>query len=184
MLKKQSTIILNVFVNKDCFGVQMKLPKRKPNRLEGYDYNSTGAYFITICTKNRKEMFWDNVGASIARPQEIKLSKYGKMVDDAINNISAQYPAVSVDKYVIMPNHIHLLLRICCDNNGRPMVAPTVSNVIQQTKGYVTKQIGLPIWQKSFHDHIIRNENDYRETWEYIDQNPLKWEDDELFSKK
>ena len=159
----------------------MDLPKRKPNRLKKYDYGKTGAYFITVCAKDRKNLFWNNVGAGIARPFE--LSEYGKIVDTAIKNIPIKYNAVSVDKYVIMPNHIHLLLQIHGGENGRAMPAPTVSTVIQQMKGYVTKQIGFTVWQKLFYDHIIRNENDYREIWEYIENNPIKLTEDRFYNK-
>ena len=152
-----------------------KSPVRKPIRLNKFDYSQNGAYFITLCTKERKKLFWDNVGASIARPQEIELSRYGEIVKRAIINIPKIYPAVSLDNYVIMPDHIHLLLRIDDNQNGRPMVAPTVSTIIQQTKGYITKQIGFSVWQKLFHDHIIRNKNDYMEIWEYIENNSAKW---------
>jgi len=62
------------------------------------------------------------------------------------------------------------------------MLAPTISTVIQQTKGYITKQIGFSVWQKLFYDHIIRGEKDYKEIWEYIDNNPLKWELDRFFT--
>lgn len=158
----------------------MDLPKRKPNRLKKYDYGKTGAYFITVCAKDRKNLFWNNVGAGIARP--FKLSEYGKIVDTAIKNIPIKYNAVSVDKYVIMPNHIHLLLQIHGGENGRAMPAPTVSTVIQQMKGYVTKCVGFPVWQKLFYDHIIRGEEDYREIWEYIENNPLKWREDRFYN--
>ena len=56
------------------------------------------------------------------------------------------------------------------------VVAPTISRIIQQFKGAVSKQIGFSMWQKLFYDHIIRNEQEYQKTWEYIDTNPLKWE--------
>ena len=118
-------------------------------------------------------MFW-NVGATIGRPH---LSEAGEITDSAILNIPKCYPPVILDKYVIMPNHIHLLLRLQ-NEDGRPMVAPTVSTVIQQLKGYVTKQVGQSIWQKSFHDHIIRNEESYKQIWQYIETNPIKWEED------
>lgn len=123
-------------------------------------------------------MLWDNVGASNARPPIPQLSKPGKIVADAISNIQNHYPAVSVDHYVVMPNHLHLLLQINTDCDGRPMVAPTISQVVQQFKGVVTKQIGCSIWQKLFHDHVIRNQNDYLKIWEYIDSNPVKWKED------
>lgn len=159
----------------------MELPKRKPNRLPDYNYSSPGAYFITICTKDRKCIFWERVGASIARPQKPRLTSWGKIVDAAINKIPFCYPAISVDHYVIMPNHVHLLLQINTDKDGRAMLAPTISKIVQQLKGIVTKQIGFSVWQKLFHDHVIRGEQDYLKIWEYIDNNPLRWEDDCFF---
>ena len=153
----------------------MDIPKRKPNRLPDFDYSTPGAYFITICTKDRRNLFWADVGASIARPQ---LTRWGKITADSICDIPKHYPAVSVDHYVVMPNHIHLLLQINTDTNGRPMVAPTISTVIQQFKGIVTKRIGQSIWQKLYHDHVVRGERDYLKIWEYIDNNPARWTED------
>jgi REP element-mobilizing transposase RayT len=83
-----------------------------------------------------------------------------------------------------MPNHIHLLLRVCSDEYGRPMVAPTMSRVVNQLKGYTVKQIGRPIWQKSFHDHIVRNQKDYEEHINYIYTNPMHWYYDELYTEE
>ena len=156
----------------------MELPARKPNRLPHFDYNTPGAYFITICTKDRKNLFWEDVGASIARPQKTVLTRWGAIVDEGIRNIPKHYPAVSVDHYVVMPNHIHLLLQINTDEDGRAMLAPTISRVVQQMKGIITKQIGYSIWQKLFHDHVIRGEKDYLKIWEYIDNNPARWKED------
>lgn len=151
----------------------MIYPKRKPNRLKNYDYSQSGIYFITICAKNKANLFW-NVGATIGRPN---LSKTGEIVERAILNIPKTYSTVTLDKYVIMPNHIHLLLHLR-NENGRAMYAPTISTVIQQMKGYVTKQIGHNIWQKLFHDHIVRNEKSYKKIWQYIENNPLRWKED------
>lgn len=106
------------------------------------------------------------------------LSHQGEIVDAAIREITNHYPAVVVKKYVIMPNHIHLIMHICADTDGRAMLAPTISTVVQHLKGYVTKQLGFSLWQKSFHDHIIRTERDYQMIWEYIDANPYNWETD------
>ena len=160
------------------------LPERKRNRLKEYDYSSTGAYFITVCTAGRRNLFWKDVGASIARPQDICLSHIGVAVADAVQRIAVHYPTVAVDEYTIMPNHLHLLLRICDDADGRPMVAPTMSTLVQQLKGYVSKCVGRPIWQKSFHDHIVRGEKDYLEIRRYIEGNPMKWAEDSLFSEE
>ena len=152
-----------------------ELPSRKRNRLKHYDYSSCGAYFITICTSDRRNYFWNGVGATIGRPQDVDLSQYGKLVDEAINNIPSIYPALKLDHYVIMPDHIHLLLIIRADEYGRPMVAPTISRVVQQLKGYITKRIGHSICQKLFFDHVIRNRQDYEEHVKYICDNPVKW---------
>ncbi len=156
----------------------MDLPKRRPNRLSEFDYSTPGAYFITLCTKDHRCIFWDTVGASIARPQSPGLSAWGKIAERAIGEIPAHYPAISVDHYAVMPNHIHLLLQIQTDADGRPMVAPTISTVMQQLKGVITKRIGQPVWQKLFHDHVIRNQQDYDSIWQYIDNNPLRWNED------
>ena len=150
------------------------LPKRKKNRLEHYDYSSCGVYFLTICTSKRENYFWDNVGATIGRPQDVILSEYGGIVEESIHCIPDIYPALALESYVIMPDHIHLLLRIRSDENGRPMVAPTMSRIVQQMKGYITKRIGFPIFQKLFFDHVIRNQQDYEEHLKYIYENPLR----------
>ena len=152
----------------------MELPKRKNNRLENFDYSSGGAYFITICTRDRKKILSEIVGADTIRPYEIKLSRYGKTVDEAIKNISKIYENISIDKYVIMPDHVHIILQIT-KNSGRIISAPTV---IAGMKRYVSKKCGTSFWQKGFYDHIIRNQKDYNEIWEYIENNPKKYAGD------
>ena len=156
---------------------------RKDNRLKTFSYDTPGAYFITVCSAGRAPIFWESVGAVIGRPEDVPLSKIGHIVDTSIRNISGFYPAVSVDHYVVMPNHIHLLLQIHTDANGRPMTAPTISMVVNQLKGYVTKTVGAPLWQKGFHDHVIRSERDYLEIFDYIQGNPGKWAEDSLYVK-
>ena len=155
---------------------------RKKNRLEFYDYSQNGAYFVTICAKDKQKIFWNNqqcsVGAVSGRPQD-KLNHLCLIVKIGIEKIPLYYQNITVDKYVIMLNHVHLIIRI--DNNdinGRPMTAPTLSQIVNQFKGYCSKQIGHPVWQKSFHDHIIRNQADYNRIWEYVDTNAIKWESD------
>ena len=99
----------------------------------------------------------------------------------ALLQISTHYPGVAVDKYVVMPNHIHLILTLPC-NDGRALRAPTVSRIIRAWKETVTKTLGAPIWQKTFYDHVIRDENDYLRIWDYIDTNPLRWAEDEYYT--
>lgn len=160
-----------------------KIPKRKPMRLKNFDYSLDGAYFITICSKDRKQIFskviksTDNVGANIVR-----LLPIGKIVEENINNIEAVYPCVKIINYIIMPNHIHMILSI--DTNGQTMFAPTVARVIKQFKGVVSKQVGFPVWQRNFYDHIIRNENDLEEKMNYIFFNAQKWEEDEYYENE
>lgn len=163
-----------------------KLPKRKPNRLIGYDYSRVGAYFITVCVRDRKRLLWTKEYSNInmeSNDFENALSTYGKIVNEAIKNIPIHYPMILLDKYSIMPNHIHLILTIQDSCGGRAMRAPTISTVVNQMKGSVTKQIGFSIWQKLFHDHIIRGNRDYEKIWEYIDTNPLKWKLDCFYSQ-
>ena len=150
-------------------------PQRRPNRLKSVSYDEKGAYFITICTKDKANLFWD-VGAATRRPPEC-LSGYGRIAMDRIQRIDEAYDgSVHVDHSVVMPNHVHLLLQIVWD--GRRIAAPTISTVINQFKGAVSKGVGFSCWQRSFHDHIIRNDADYRRIWAYIDGNPVKWEED------
>ena len=152
-----------------------ELPKRKPIRIEDYDYSSPGAYFITVCTANRKNILWNSVGADIIRPQNVPLSPIGKIVEQGILQVSSHYEYVSIDKYCIMSDHIHMILRIESDIDGRMISAPTVSTVVGSMKRWVSRKVGRPIWQKSFYDHGIRNQRDYDEIWQYIENNPLKY---------
>ena len=158
-----------------------EFPQRKPNRLKDYDYSHDGAYFVTICAKDRENLFGTViVGAAICRPCSslyVELSDIGYTIDVAINNIPRKYPLVFMDTYIIMPNHVHLILVI--DNlrsaqfhrqvadNGRQVAAPTtVQKIIGHMKRFVSMQCGYSVWQKSFHDHVIRNEEEYQKIWE------------------
>ncbi|MBR5873491.1 MAG: transposase [Oscillospiraceae bacterium] len=162
-----------------------KFPKRKINRLKSWNYSNNGGYFITICTDNRKHILSKIcVGDGFPVPQ---LTKTGQIVDDYIKNINLKYSCVTVSEYVIMPNHIHLLLLI--DNNGTGNPSPTVGNIIGWFKYNTTKSVnekyktaGNKLWQRSYYDHIIRDEKDYMEKLNYILSNPLKWIDDEYYS--
>lgn len=155
----------------------MELPNRKKNRLDNFDYSQNGMYFITICTQNRKQILCDIVGGGAHDAPKIKLSKCGVIVEKYIlstNNI----PGITVEKYVIMPDHIHLLLSV--RNNDGTSWAPSPTNfliphTISTLKRLINKEIGMNIFQRSYYDHIIRNQHDYEETWKYIDNNPTNW---------
>ena len=163
--------------------MEKELPVRKNIRLQGYDYSQAGYYHITMCVQGGHELLWVEeqiVGARIAHP----LSHIGETVKIAIENIPEFYPNVKIDKYVIMPNHIHMIIVLHEDVSGRAMRAPTISRIINQMKGYVTKQVGFSVWQKLFHDEIIRNQKAYQNIWQYIENNPAKWAEDDYFVKK
>ncbi|MGN1307992.1 MAG: transposase [Faecousia sp.] len=160
----------------------MERPTRKPNRLPEYDYSQNGAYFVTICTGDKQNLFWNAVGADIILQQmkdedfvlHLPLSKYGRIAEQGILNIPQCYPSVTVEKYCIMPNHIHMILSFSNDC-GRLIAAPTLSRVVGQMKRWVSKQIGVGIWQKSYYERVIRNGTEYEEIWQYIQENPLKY---------
>lgn len=153
-------------------------------RLKGWDYTSAGHYFVTVCTHEKRRLFWERkvfVGADNVRPQPPALSDLGKMVNETIQDIPNHYPNVLVDKYVVMPNHIHMILIL--QENGRMVSAPTksVSTIIGQMKRVSSKMAGQSLWQKGFYDHIIRNEPDYLCICQYVDENPAKWSEDEYY---
>jgi len=167
-----------------------ELPVRKPNRFIGYNYSSAGHYFITICTKDKINILGDlvgqnaSVGAAHPGGPQINLTEVGQMVRVFIKKISISYQNVSVDQYTIMPNHIHLILVVA---GGTPGCASptksTVAKVVNALKALTSKQFGQTLWQRSYHDHIIRNEDEYRRIYDYIDTNPMKWMDDIYFIK-
>lgn len=158
-------------------------PKRKPTRLEGFDYGEGYAYFITICTKDREKTLSNIVGEGFPLPN---LTKQGEIIKNLIENPPQKYSSFSVDYYVIMPNHIHLLITVHCDGRGDP--SPTVVAFVGWLKYQATKEInallnenGKQRFQRSFHDHVIRNKQDYNEVVKYIYENPLNYQLDELY---
>lgn len=164
-----------------------ELPKRKHPRLDNYDYSSAGAYFVTICTQNRKNILSKIVGEGSPLP---RLSPYGEIVERWIQKIPEKYPEASVDCYVIMPNHIHILLSIIKDD-GRGDPSPTANTVVGWLKYQATKEINQlrdsssdKIFQRSFFDHIVRNRDDYCEIYKYIFENPARWYYDKLYSEE
>ena len=96
----------------------MDLPKRKPTRLKEFNYSTTGAYFITICVKDRKHLLGKIVGCGDFDAPKMMLSGYGQIINKHINLINEKYSHISVDKYVIMPNHIHLIINVKDYKNG------------------------------------------------------------------
>lgn len=160
-------------------------PTRKKIRLPQHDYSKPGAYFVTICTGDRAKILWEEnpdcthvqwhaVGANCVRPQNLPLSIIGYVMMSELEVWNKTYPAVTLSSYVIMPDHLHVMIEIHADENGRPQVAPTVSRMVKQFKGRVTKAIGRSIWQKSFVEHVVRDQEDYARRMQYICDNPIR----------
>lgn len=134
----------------------MTLPKRKNNRLGNYDYSQSGGYFITICTRNRKKILSEIVGAGGDACPKIKLLYYGEIADKYIKQIGSFYDNISIDKYVIMPDHIHLIITVKSGQASPP--APTgynntnsnVTDFISTFKRFCNREYGQNIWQHSY----------------------------------
>ena len=151
---------------------------RKPNRLSGYDYSTPGYYFITICTAKHEPLFGRICACEdgIVSAKRV-LNDIGHTVETAILAIPDHYPGTTIDKYVVMPNHIHVILTIPSGSDQ----TPGIPNIVRQFKRAVTIRLGKSIWQLGFHDHIVRGETDYQEIWTYIDNNPVKWAMDKFY---
>ena len=154
-----------------------ELPSRHHPRLKEYDYSQSGYYFVTVCTKNRQQLLSSVVvGRDDLIPPSVRLTPTGAVVQRYIHGIETAYNTVALDSYVIMPDHIHLLLRFHpSENGGMGSSRPTLDMVIRGLKRMVTQELGCSIWQDSFYDHVIRSEQAYCEICQYIDDNPAKW---------
>ena len=158
--------------------------KRKANRLKGFDYSQNGAYFVTICTQNKQCILGKIVGGGVLDAPLVELSNFGKIIDKQINIMNTVYSNISVEKYVIMPNHIHMLIFV--DNPYGTSGTPSPTNAVipafvSTFKRFCNKQTDKKLFQRSFHDHIIRDDADYNKIWNYIDTNSAKWNEDCFF---
>ncbi|WP_222842613.1 transposase [Thermoflavifilum thermophilum] len=173
--------------------------------MRGYDYSSAGAYFITICTHNRECLFGDIVDG------EMRLNEWGRIVEWTWYDLPNHVANITLDIFVVMPNHFHGIIIITDTVVGAGSVgagsvragsepAPTPANTIQkryglpeiirQFKTFSARRInehrqtpGQPVWQRNYYEHIIRDDDDLNRIREYIINNPLKWESDEHYSK-
>ncbi|MBQ6829657.1 MAG: transposase [Clostridia bacterium] len=161
--------------------------ERKATRLKQYSYSSAGAYFITICTEHRRPMLSTVVGGDVLDAPQTVLMKYGEIADEIMGQLNAFYEHIHVDDYVIMPNHVHLLLRVLPTGSSGTSTPTkqhaTVPQFVSTFKRFCNKKYGKNIWQRGFYDHIIRNDEDYENHLRYIQENPLRWELDELYAE-
>lgn len=165
----------------------MNLPSRKLPRLSGYDYATPGAYFVTICTHNKRCLFGKIVDGELVGEARMVYSPIGKIAKNCLLEIENHSLGIMVDHWVIMPNHIHILFRIDGQAEQCPLPSVDISSAVGMFKAAVTRAVGkayMPsakMWQTSFHDHIIRDEADYQNIWQYISGNPSKWMDDRFY---
>jgi len=154
----------------------MTLPQRKSPRLKYFDYSTNGKYFVTVCTHEKKKLLSsiEYVGEGLCALPQIKLTEIGEIVEESINFVDKNTEGVVIEKYIIMPNHIHLLIELTAGGHGNP----PLQDVIGRIKSYTTYRYGGKLWQRSFHDHCVRSEDDYLKIWTYIDSNHQKWEKD------
>ena len=161
-------------------------PKRKRNRLNNFDYSTNGMYFVTICTKNRKCILGNIVGDGVLDVPQTMLSDYGKIVDKYINQLNDYYDYLNIENYVVMPNHLHLLIFVDNPNGTSRTPSPTnayIPQFVSTLKRFCSREIGYNIFQRSYHDHIIRDDEDYKKIYNYIESNPSKWSEDCFYIK-
>lgn len=182
--------------------------RNESSRLKGWDYSNDGQYFITICTHDRQCLFGKVINGIM------QLSEIGKIVHEEWNKSFEIRDELFCDVWILMPNHLHAIVRICGDcGDGRPSVRTelgddcgagrpagrtgiayrspkSISSFIAGFKSSATKKINelrcmprVPVWQTRFHDHIIRNEEEYIRIERYINVNPDKWEEDKFITE-
>ena len=152
--------------------MNMERPQRKPNRIKHFDYSRQGAYFITLCTRDREKIL-----SRVTEPPTIELLPHGEIADKYIRQMDAFYPHLSVEKYVIMPDHVHLLITIHEAAEAEKERTSVIARFVGTFKRFCDREYGENIWQARYYDHVIRNEQDYRDVWQYIENNPYKKED-------
>jgi len=161
---------------------------RRSIRLQGYDYSQSGAYFVTICTFQRECLFGE------IADETIRLGNYGAVVQTCWDDLPNHYSNVESDLFVVMPNHVHgiiVLSDTTPDARAGLRPAPTVSTpskrhglpeIMRAFKSFSTRRVneargvaGAPLWQRNYHEHIIRNEKSLNSIREYIIANPAQW---------
>lgn len=184
---------------------------RRTVRLKGYDYSLSGLYFITICTHNRQHLFGEiSVGAgskpalddkssqisNSVEDASILINEYGKIVENIWKDLINHSCGIVLHEFVIMPNHIHGIIEINNNTDLRKRAglepAPTkLSEEIRQLKTFSAKQInrlrdtpGIPVWQRDYYEHIIRDEQSYYLISEYIENNPMDWSSDKYYGSE
>ena len=165
---------------------------RKANRLHGYDYRRNARYFVTSCVQDRICCLGE------IRDDEMLLNEFGKIAQQQFKWLEQQYPYVDLYSFIVMPNHIHGIIEIndrvgtgrdlaVRKQTDTPIKIKSLSELMGAYKTTTSKQIHLAgladfMWQRSFHDHIIRNEEAFLRISNYIQNNPANWKDDKFYN--
>ena len=168
-----------------------KRPRRRSVRLAEYDYAQIGAYFITVCVQGPKCLLGNVI------VDRAELNPLGAAVEACWRSIPDHFQHVELDECVVMPNHVHGIVAIVSESRGtsrRPAaegygapIAGSLATIVRSFKSASTKRVnehrgtpGARFWQRSFYEHVIRNDDDLANIREYIDSNPARWEMDQL----
>ena len=156
----------------------MSLPVRKNARLAGWDYTAAATYFVTICCDNHRCLLGHIDDEELHGQTPVRLTFVGSIIDTVISESASVYPSVNVEARVIMPNHMHLLISM-----NEPEANRVLGDYVRYVKSQSTKRVRalspeMKIWQRGYHDHIVRDEKDHSRIIEYIQNNPVKWKMD------
>lgn len=158
---------------------ESNLPKRKPLRLADFDYSLPRIYHVVFCCYERNQWLGEMTNGSL------HLSQIGKILEQTIAGLPQSFPLCEVEHYVIMPNHVHLLIRLEDDDNKSPDEQVKLGTIVAALKAKVAQAVRrkggnarIRIWQRGYYDTIIRNSAHYSAAWEYIENNPINWDQD------
>lgn len=161
--------------------------KRRSLRLQHYDYGSEGLYFVTICCRNKAHLFGKIING------DMMLNGIGEIARQEWCNTPRIRQNIRLHDFVVMPNHVHAVIEIT-ENLGRGVwhtpsphttlrsPSHTLGAVVRGYKSAVSKQAGFPVWQRNYHEHIIRSETSYAAIAEYVRTNPQRWLEDCFYS--
>ena len=158
----------------------MSYPKRKHPRLKHYDYSLPGYYYVTVHITAEGPFLSTVVESNAPTRVEVRLTAAGEIVQQQLLVLQQRYSNVIIDKYVIMPTHIHAIIRLTELPPGQK--GPSIMDTVGVFKSLATRLCnqldntpGRQVFQVSFFENVLRNEKAYQECWRYIDENPLKW---------
>ena len=143
----------------------MPPPARRSPRLRGFDYATSGAYFVTVCVSGKRCLFGEVVD------DRMILNSLGQSVEDALVDAPAHWTGIDLDRFVVMPNHVHAILWI----GSRAGQAPPLHHVVGGFKSGSSRLAGVSLWQRSYHDRVIRDEAELHALRKYVAENPLRW---------